>query len=217
MIVNEVLTSIIVFLIGYLFGSIPSAYLVTRIATGKDIRRIGGGNVGGLNVFREVGIGAAAMVAVIDLSKGMAAVAIAYWALHLQPVYVFLVGLGAVTGHNWMVWLKFGGGKGMGPMMGALFLIMPIYGYWQGLLIFLGIILAVFSVTRNVALSMGSGILFLPLIVWLGTNALTATCMAIVLGLVVLVKFIPTAVKAWKKAERKRDFFFDRWHRKQRS
>ncbi|GAG15633.1 unnamed protein product, partial [marine sediment metagenome] len=49
--VNEIIAVVI----GYLLGSIPSAYIATRIATGKDIRHMGGGNVGGLNTFREVG------------------------------------------------------------------------------------------------------------------------------------------------------------------
>jgi glycerol-3-phosphate acyltransferase PlsY len=215
MIVNEVVTGIIVVLIGYLLGSIPSAYLSTRLATGKDIRQLGGGNVGGLNVFREVGFRAAAGVAIVDLGKGMAAVAIAHWSLHLPPLYVFLAGLGAVMGHNWMVWLKFRGGKGMGPTMGALFIVMPLYGYWPGLLIFLGVILIPYIITRNVALSMGIGLLFLPLIVWLGTGSLMATVMAVILGVVILIRFLPTAMAAWARVENKRDFIFDRGQRRQ--
>jgi glycerol-3-phosphate acyltransferase PlsY len=54
-IINEVVTGIIVIVIGYLLGSIPSAYIATRLARGKDVRQLGGGNVGGLNVYREVG------------------------------------------------------------------------------------------------------------------------------------------------------------------
>jgi glycerol-3-phosphate acyltransferase PlsY len=50
--VNETVALVI----GYLLGSIPTAYIVTRLATGKDIRQLGGGNVGGLNTFLEVGI-----------------------------------------------------------------------------------------------------------------------------------------------------------------
>ena len=45
---------IIAVVLGYLLGSIPSAYIATRVATGKDVRQLGGGNVGGLNVYREV-------------------------------------------------------------------------------------------------------------------------------------------------------------------
>jgi len=215
-IVNEVVTGVIALLIGYLLGSTPSAYIATRLAVGKDIRQLGGGNVGGLNTLREVGGWPAAAVGIVDLGKGSAAVAIAYWLLDLSPVFVLLAGLGAVIGHNWMLWLKFRGGKGMGPAMGALFVLMPLYGYWQGLLIFLGIILVIFIFTRNVALGMGIGLLFLPLIIWLGTKSGTATIIAIILGLVITMKFLPTARAAWVKVENKKDFVFDRWQRSRR-
>ena len=216
MIVNEVVTGVIAVLIGYLLGSTPSAYIATRLVTGKDIRQLGGGNVGGLNTLREVGAWPAAAVSIVDVCKGSAAVAIAYWLLDLSLAFVLLAGLGAVIGHNWMVWLKFRGGKGMGPAMGALFVLLPLYGYWQGLLILLGIILAIFIFTHNVALGMGIGLLFLPLIIWLGTKSGTATIIAIILGLVIAMKFLPTARAAWAKVENKKDFVFDRGQRSRR-
>ena len=76
MVVNEVITGIVVIVIGYLLGSIPSAYIAARLVTGKDIRQLGGGNVGGLNTYREVGIWPALAVGIVDLGKGAAAVAI---------------------------------------------------------------------------------------------------------------------------------------------
>ena len=209
MIVNQAIAIII----GYLLGSIPTAYLVTRLVKGKDIRQLGGGNVGGLNVLREVGRCPALAVGIVDIGKGAAAVAIAYWLLGVPQLFVLLAGLAAVIGHNWMVWLKFSGGKGMGATMGALAVILPVYGYWQGIAIFLGVILMPFIITRNVALSMGTGLLFLPPITWLGTKSGTATIMSIILGLVIAIKFFPTARAAWAKAEGKGDFIFERGRR----
>ena len=136
MIVNEFLTVLIVIIIGYFLGSIPTAYIVTRLKTGKDIRKLGGGNVGGLNTFKEVGLVPAIIVTLIDISKGAAAVAITHWALRLDRPYVLLAAIATIVGHNWMVWLKFNGGKGMGASIGALVIIMPIYGYSLGLAIF---------------------------------------------------------------------------------
>jgi glycerol-3-phosphate acyltransferase PlsY len=215
-IVNEVVTGIIVITIGYLLGSIPTAYIATRLATGKDIRQLGGGNVGGLNTYREAGVWPAIAVGIVDFSKGAAAIAIAYWLLSLPLLFVLLCGLGAVIGHNWMVWLKFSGGKGMGPAIGALMVAMPLYGYWQGLPIFFGIVLIPFIITRNVALSMGTGLVLLPLITWLGAKSGTATVMAIIMGLVIAIKFLPTARAAWAKTETKKDFVFDRGQRDRR-
>ena len=153
--VNEIVTGSVAILIGYLFGSFPSAYIITRLVTGKDIRQLGGGNVGGLNTYREVGLLPASIVAFADLGKAAAAVAIAYWLLDVSTLFVMLAGLAAAVGHMWMVFLKFNGGKGMAAAFGSLFILMPVYGYWHGFLIFLAVIIILFIITRNVALSMG--------------------------------------------------------------
>ena len=208
-----IIKEIFAIIIGYLLGSIPSAYIVARLATGKDIRQMGGGNVGGLNVHREVGAWPAFAVGIVDLSKGAAAVAIAYWLLDLSPVFVLLTGLAAVIGHNWMVWLKFSGGKGMGVTIGALSVLLPVYGYWPGLLIFFGVILIPYVITHNIALSMCIALVALPFITWLGMNSGIGTIMAVILGLVIGIKFLPTARAAWVKAEGKGDFIFDHWRR----
>ncbi len=202
--VNEIIAVVL----GYLLGSIPSAYIATRIATGKDIRQMGGGNVGGLNVCREGGAKPALAVGIIDVGKGAAAVAIAYWLLDVLHLFVILAGLAAAIGHMWMVFLKFSGGKGMGATFGALAVLMPVYGYWYGFLIFLVVIAIPFIITRNVALSMGIGILFLPLIIWLITQSELVTVLAIILGVLVGIKFLPTARAAWAKSETKKDFIF---------
>ncbi len=201
-------SEIIAVVLGYLLGSIPSAYIATRIATGKDIRQMGGGNVGGLNTYREVGAKPALAVGIIDLGKGAAAVAIAYWLLDVPQLFVMLAGLAAAVGHMWMVFLKFSGGKGMGPTFGALAVLMPVYGYWYGFVIFTAVILVPFVITRNVALSMGISILFLPLIIWLITQSELATVLVIILGVLVGIKFLPTARAAWAKSETKKDFIF---------
>ena len=200
MIVNEFVTALIVFIIGYFFGSIPTAYLVTRLKTGRDIRKLGGGNVGGLNTFKEVGTLPAIFVTFVDIGKGAAVVAITHWAMHLDEPYVLLAAIAAVIGHNWMVWLKFSGGKGMGVSIGALFVIMPIYGYTLELAIFLAIIVVPLVITRNVALSMGIGLLSLPFIFWLGgTHSGLLVVWSVIVALIIAGKFLPTALKALSK------------------
>jgi hypothetical protein len=98
----------------------------------------------------------------------------------------------------------------MGTAVGALLVVMPVYGYWLGLVIFLGIVIVLYAITHNIAFAMGLALLFLPLIVWLGTQSGTATIFAIFLGLIIAAKFFPTARDAWVKTEHKRDFVFDR-------
>ncbi len=204
--VNEIIAMVL----GYLLGSIPTAYIVTRITTGKDIRQMGGGNVGGLNTLREAGVIPALVVGIVDLGKGAGAVAIAYWLVDVSPPFVMLAGLAAVIGHMWMVFLKFSGGKGMGTTFGALAVLMPIYGYWYGFLIFLAVVAVPFLITHNVALAMGVGILFLPLIAWLITQSELAAVLAITLGVLVGIKFLPTARAAWARNKNTRSFILDR-------
>ena len=113
MIVNEAITGFVAIIIAYLLGSIPAAYIVTRLATGKDIRRLGSGNVGGNNVYRHAGLRAAIPVVIFDVGKGTAAVAIAHWLLD-APLYephlfVLLSGIAVVAGHMWSVYLIFAG------------------------------------------------------------------------------------------------------------
>jgi glycerol-3-phosphate acyltransferase PlsY len=207
---------IIAVVLGYLLGSIPTAYIVTRLAKGEDVRRLGGGNVGGLNVYREVGRLPAAVVAIVDLGKGAAAVAIAYWLLNLSLPFVLASALAAVVGHNWMLFLKFSGGKGMGPAIGGLFVLLPLYGYSLGLAFFFAVVLILFIITRNVALSMGAGLLSLPFITWLGMKSAPFIIYSVVLGLIILAKFIPTAVAAAARTRGVKGFIFDRGQRGKR-
>jgi glycerol-3-phosphate acyltransferase PlsY len=213
-----VVNGFIAVVLGYLLGSIPSAYIATRVTMGKDVRQLGGGNVGGLNVYREVGAIPAVVVGIVDLGKGAAAVAIAQWPLHVSPPFVLATAVAAVVGHNWMVFLKFSGGKGMGASIGALSVLffLPPYRYPLGLAFLLGIILIPMVITRNVALSMFIGFLSLPFIGWLGVKSTPFLIFSIVLGLIIAVKFFPTARVALARAESKKDFIFDRWQRGKR-
>ena len=72
MIVNKIVTGFIAILIGYLLGSIPFAYLFTRLVSGKDVRKVSGGNVGARNAFRNIGKPAGIATAIFDIAKGAA-------------------------------------------------------------------------------------------------------------------------------------------------
>ena len=205
MIGNEILAIVI----GYLLGSIPSAYIAARVVKGKDIRQIGSSNIGAVNTFREVGIKAGLAVTITDIGKGTAAVAIAYWLLDVSQLFVLAAALAAIVGHNWMVFLKFSGGKGMATTIGAIAILMPLYDYWAGLLIFFVIIAMPLIITRNIALSLAIGLVSLPFITWLGMKSGPFIAWSIVIGILIGLRFLPTAKAAWARAENKRDFFFE--------
>ena len=116
---------IIALIIGYILGSIPTAYLITRWCRGVDIRSVDIGNVGGGSVLRQVGIWQGAMVLFIDMAKGAAAVLIAQ-ALGLSYLWVLAVGLAAILGHVFPVFIGFKGGQGVATIIGIYFVLAPL-------------------------------------------------------------------------------------------
>ncbi|HEX9897326.1 MAG TPA: glycerol-3-phosphate acyltransferase [Dehalococcoidales bacterium] len=206
MIVNDFVTGLVALLIGYVLGSFPTAYLLTKWKTGKDIRKLGGGNVGGLNTFKEVGIWAAIAVTIIDIGKGAATVAITHYVLNMDKPFVLIAAVGVVLGHNWMPWLKFSGGKGMGATVGVLVMIMPLYGYLLELAIFGGIVALPLLLTRNVALSMGLGLVALPFLGWLSIHSGLFVVWSLVVGIIIAIKFASTGITVIAKSTSLMDF-----------
>lgn len=109
--------SAIAFAIGYALGSIPFAYLVTRLFGLGDIRNVGSGNVGTTNVLRTGNKLAAALTLVGDVGKGIVAVLIAK---EFGDWPAMAAALGAFVGHIFPVWLSFKGGKGVATYLGIL-------------------------------------------------------------------------------------------------
>jgi glycerol-3-phosphate acyltransferase PlsY len=147
-------------IIGYLLGSIPFAYIIARLKKGVDIRDVGGGNVGALNTWREIGPVYGLGVLATDILKGVFAVLIARW-LDVSLVWVCIAGFAAVVGHNWPVFIKFKGGKGAATVLGVLVALTPVQ-----LLIAAAIVLILIGVTRNVRLALFALVL-VPLLDWL--------------------------------------------------
>jgi glycerol-3-phosphate acyltransferase PlsY len=108
----------------YLIGSIPTAYLVAKWTKGIDIRRFGSGNVGLSNVVASGSRWSSVIVVAIDFLKGMAPVLVARGVdLHLYQQIV--IGLAAICGHNWTVFLHFSGGRGILTTLGVIFALAP--------------------------------------------------------------------------------------------
>lgn len=118
----------IILLLAYLFGSIPVGALVAR-ARGIDIQKVGSGNIGATNVLRTLGPGPAAIVAFFDVFKGGIALLIVRLA-GLDGMVAGLVAVAAVLGHNYSIWLRFSGGKGVATSFGTLLVMDP----WVALL-----------------------------------------------------------------------------------
>ncbi len=178
-------------IIAYLLGSIPAAYIITRLRTGKDIRKLGGGNVGAGNVYREVGLGAAILVAIFDVGKGTAAVIIAIWGLDVTLFFALAAGLAAVVGHMWPVFLKFNGGNGLATAIGVLSVLLL-----RELLVVLALTLLFSVITRNPVLSLNFSLLLLPFLVWFLGNSWLGVAFTTILLTIMVLHFLPTAKAA---------------------
>lgn len=137
-------------LLSYLLGSVPFGYLISRAVKGVDIRNHGSRNIGATNVARVVGKGAGIATLILDILKGLIVVTlIPLLAPGNRPDLVQIsCALAVVAGHNWTVFLRFRGGKGVATTAGALIGLVPT--------VFLSafcVWLIVFVITKYVSLS----------------------------------------------------------------
>lgn len=132
-------------LFGYLLGSIPFGFLLTKFAGLGDVRSIGSGNIGATNVLRTGNKKIAALTLLGDALKGTVAVLIAW--RYGQDIAI-IAGFGAFLGHLFPVWLKFKGGKGVATFIGIAFGL-----YWPAALVFLAVWLIVALVFRMSSLA----------------------------------------------------------------
>ena len=165
----------VLILAGYLLGSLPFAYLTARLVSGRDIRKIGTGNAGALNVFQNAGIAAGVGVLLADVAKGAAAVLIPVWAG--TPDWVsYAAGGAAVAGHNWPVFLGFRGGKGAATILGVGLVLAP----YLALIALVPILVAVATI-RNIVVGVAVGfVLFNILTIATGEDwSLVGVCIAL--------------------------------------
>jgi glycerol-3-phosphate acyltransferase PlsY len=107
----------------FIMGSIPVGMLVAK-AKGVDLKRVGSGNIGATNVLRSLGKGPAALTLLGDMLKGTLAVALGRY-FGLGTFYEGIIGLSAILGHNFSVFLGFRGGKGVATSLGVFILYSP--------------------------------------------------------------------------------------------
>ena len=160
---------LLLILMAYLIGSIPTALIISKRFFGIDIRDYGSGNMGATNTFRVLGSRYGTMVMIFDMMKGIAAVSL----YNFLPYYFhnelertnFMIGLGlaAVTGHIFPAFAGFRGGKGVATLFGMLLAVQPIIAASC-----IGVFLLVLYLTRYVSLSSILAALSLPIcVLWI--------------------------------------------------
>jgi acyl phosphate:glycerol-3-phosphate acyltransferase len=148
---NPLLTNILVLVSAYLFGSFPTGFLACKWLKGIDIRTVGSGSTGATNVLRTLGKPAGISVFVIDVLKGVLAIALARY-FNANDTLIVLAGLFGILGHSLPVWLNFKGGKSVAISLGVL-LAMD----WRVGLSAFAIFLVTIAITRIVSISSIAG------------------------------------------------------------
>lgn len=122
---------IVIIIVSYLAGSIPTSIIMSKLTRGIDIREHGSGNAGGTNAIRVLGWKIGSIVMLIDIFKGVVATifvsSIRIDAVSIDPEIIKIIaGLSAILGHIWTVFAGFKGGKGVGTAAGMIFSLYPI-------------------------------------------------------------------------------------------
>jgi glycerol-3-phosphate acyltransferase PlsY len=164
----------------YLFGSVPTAFLLAKWFYGIDIRQHGTGKIGAANVLRVASKWLAVPVAFFDIGKGVLMVWVAQL-LGMGAIEQVTVGLITISGHNWPVFLHFRGGRGILTSLGVITMLSP----WLGLIML--VIPYLFAPVRQVALGVFLALVSLPFLSWFFSQPLDIDeRLPITLGLVVL-------------------------------
>lgn len=162
---------LLLIIIAYFIGSIPTALIISKKFFGIDIRDYGSGNMGATNTFRVLGSKYGTLVMILDILKGAVAVGL----YNFIPYYYgsdaelqrtnFMIGLGlsAVVGHIFPIYANFKGGKGVATLFGMLLAMQPLIA-----ISCVGVFLLVLFLTRYVSLSSILAALFLPIcVLWI--------------------------------------------------
>lgn len=158
---------LILLVLAYLLGSIPTAVWISRYFFGMDIREHGSGNAGATNTFRILGSKAGSFVFFIDMLKGFLAVDLAYLIPRYQmdnmalTNFQVLLGICAVVGHIFPIWAQFKGGKGIATLFGMILAIQPLVAACL-----VGVFFLMLFITRYVSLSSITASIAFPVMIF---------------------------------------------------
>jgi len=199
--------SILSIIIGYLLGSIPTAYIISRIKKGIDIRTVGSHNMGGANVMREIGAREGVFVGLIDIAKGAGAILVAQ-ALDIPELWVFGAGFAALVGHNFPVFARFRGGRGSATIIGIFLVLAP-----EAMPLTLVVVAIPFFTTRKFGAAILIGFGLLPLFLWLLEGSLAMVRYALVIDVFMLIRNLSVIKQIVAKGIIK-DMIYDRHRNK---
>ena len=119
------MTLFLLLLAAYLIGAIPTGIILTKLAGGEDLRKVGSGNIGATNVYRTAGRTLGIITLLGDCLKGVIPLLVAIHLCNYQGTSLALVALAAFVGHCYPVYLGFKGGKGVATALGIFLVLSP--------------------------------------------------------------------------------------------
>ena len=213
------MNELLLIVLAYLIGSVPTAVWISKSFFGIDIRDYGSGNAGASNTFRVIGSKWGTVVMIVDILKGVAATSLYI----LLPYYLtdelhrtnLMIGLGlaSVIGHIFPIWASFKGGKGVATLLGMAVAIQPIVA-----LCCIGVFLFVLYLTRFVSLSsILAGVSFMVFILFIFNEKVTLyRIFAVMVALMIVLTHQKNIGRILKGTESKVPIFKNRDRRKQR-
>jgi len=184
-------------LFSYLVGSIPNGLIIGKLISGVDIRQFGSKNIGATNAFRVLGPWPALLVMISDMLKGVSGV---FLGLYFQgsPVGQLAGGIAAMAGHNWSLFLRFKGGRGVATGLGVIAVIVPkitliVFMMWIAIVYF----------TRYVSLGSIVGAALLPVLVWRFGEKVEFLYFSIIAAIFVIVRHRPNIERLLRGEELK--------------
>ena len=202
-----------VIIFGYLLGSIPFGLLIGRRSAKVDVRQYGSGRTGATNVLRAAGKKAAALVVILDVSKGVLAVLFAGLIVRGDYLVVGEFGLGmlvaqvlaasaAILGHVFPVFLKFKGGRGVAPFFGGLVALCPPAALFGGEILIIGAGLTKFVSLGSIAGVVGTYAILVPLTI-MNSFPIEYLAYALIGTIIIIVMHRDNIVRLIKGKERK--------------
>jgi len=182
-----------IIILAYLFGSIPLGYIFGRIK-GRDIRREGSGNIGFTNVYRVLGKKWGIPVLIFDTLKGFIFPSLSLYLGKGEEIAI-ISGLSAICGHNWSIFLRLKGGKGVATSLGVFLALAPIETLIAGIIFFI-----VFSISRIVSISSITSSISLPILLFFSDKRLIFL-FSLLCSFFIIIKHIPNIKRLIKGRE----------------
>ncbi len=193
--------------LAYLVGSLSPSVFLGKWLKGIDVRKVGSGNAGTTNAFRALGTKLGIAVLLLDVLKGVVPVLIARLVLHDEhPVVIVLVAFATVIGHNYSLFLRGKGGKGVATGAGAALALMPV-----PMAIVVGIFVVLVFGVRIVSVGSIAATIMYPVMAVVWRQPLAYIVGACVMAAVVLSAHRKNMVRLWRSQEHR---FTAPWSRK---